>query len=316
MENVQVVALCDVDAEKFDTSKSVQGNISTADDAIDLSGIQLFSDCDEMLTKIEPDAVSVALPTYMHAEYTVKALKAGCHVLCEKPMALNTQDCNAMIQAEKETGKILQIGHCIRFWPEYAKTKEIIDSKKYGKVLAASLRRLSHPATWAWDGWLTDSVRSGGAATDLHIHDTDFVLYLFGKPDSVSATAIKGPSKGFDHIATQYFYNDDKVVLSEGGWMMPGSFGFEMSFNILLENAAISYDCTRDKPFKVCPTQADAFTPDIAPGDGYSQEIDHFISNVAGAELAEITTSAQSRDSVEIILAELKSAETKSIVKL
>jgi len=91
--------------------------------------------------------------------------------------------------------------------------------------------------------------------------------------------------------------------------MTPG-FGFEMSFNIILEKATVVFDCTRKPAFKLCPAQGDAFIPQVEPGDGWSREIAHFIKTVNGQKVPEITTPAQSLDSVRLILAEKQSAET------
>ena len=97
-------------------------------------------------------------------------------------MALTVTDCDRMIQAARKSGKILQIGHCVRFWPEYAKAKEIVDSGKYGRVVAAMFQRLGAAPGWSVDNWFINEKRSGGVALDLHIHDTDYVQYLFGMP--------------------------------------------------------------------------------------------------------------------------------------
>ena len=94
------------------------------------------------------DVVYVVLPNSMHAEFTIRAAKAGKHVLCEKPMAIRPADCDRMIAAAERSGKVLQIGHCVRFWPEYAKAKEIVDSGKYGKVVAAMFYNRLSIGSW------------------------------------------------------------------------------------------------------------------------------------------------------------------------
>lgn len=312
--DVKLAAICDIDEKKFKDTGGTAGNIAGADKPLDFTGIELYSDFDQMLKKAKLDAISITLPTYLHQEYTIKALQAGLHVLCEKPMALTEPDCNQMIAAWKGTGKTLQIGHCIRFWPEYVKTKEIIDSGQYGPVKAATFQRLSLTPVWSWDNWLMDGQKSGGAALDLHIHDSDFVQYLFGMPKAVLSQAVKGPSRDYDHIVTQYLLDQDCVVTAEGGWMMSPSFGFEMSFNIVLDQAVITYDCTRQPAFKVCPAKGDAFTPEILPGDGYSREIEHFIQTVQGAKLPPVTTPEQSKNSVKLIAREKESARSNKII--
>lgn len=316
VEGAKVTAVCDANPNIEEDTKKAVGNIGDTSDAIDFGTFKLYDDFDKMLADEELDAVSITLPTYVHTEMSCKALKAGINVLCEKPMALTVEDCDTMIAAAKESGKTLQIGHCVRFWPEYAKTKEIIDSGEYGKVIAASLRRLGSPPTWSEDNWFLDEKRSGGVALDLHIHDTDYVEYLFGMPKAVCSSAAKNSSGQMLHIFTEYIYGDDKAVMAEGGWAMTPVFGFEMSFNIALEKATVVYDLTRDPAFKVCPVEGDAFTPEVVEGDGWLLQIKHFAKAAAGEEVEPITTLAASRDSVRIVEAEKESAKKMEKVTL
>ena len=129
-DNAQIVAICDADANKLKEDCEVVGNVEGAEEKIDLADIELYTDYDKMLAEANLDAVSITLPTFMHKDFTVKAVQAGVNVLCEKPMALDEHDCLDMIIEAQQNKKILQIGHCVRFWPEYAKTKEIIDPDK------------------------------------------------------------------------------------------------------------------------------------------------------------------------------------------
>lgn len=316
LTGVELVAICDIDKAKFQNTGGTAGNIQGADGLLDFTGISLYDDFDKMLAEADLDVLSVTLPTYKHPEYAIKALNAGVNVLCEKPLALSVAEGERIVAAAAKSGKRLQVGHCIRFWPEYAKTKQIIDSDEYGKVLAATFQRLTMTPTWSWDNWLMDPAKSGSAALDLHIHDADYVQYVFGMPKAVFSRAAGGPAGQFDHIVTQYVYDNDCVVTAEGGWAMTGGFGFEMSFNVVLEKATISYDCTRQPAFKVAPAGGEAFTPEIAPGDGYSNEIEHFVKTVRGESVPEIITPAQSVDSLRLVLAEKESAATRRSVTI
>jgi len=307
LKNVKITAICDIDEKKFKETSGTAGNISGTEKPLDFSGISFYTNFDKMLKEADIDAVSITLPTYLHAKFTIKAIKAGLNVLCEKPMAMNVKECRQIMDAARHSRKLLQIGHCIRFWPEYAATKKIIDSHQYGKVLGATFRRLSLTPTWSWDNWLLDGKRSGGAMLDLHIHDTDYVQYVFGMPKKVFSRGAKGPSTNIDHIVTNYIY-DGKVVTAEGGWAMTPAFGFEMSFNIVLEKATIVYNCTQSPAFKICPLKGKVITPKLDAGDGYSLEIAHFIKAIAGKPVPKILTPIQSCDSVKLLEAEKKSA--------
>jgi len=308
LEDAEVVAVCDVNPNIVEDTKRAVGNIGDTEEAVDFSRLRLYTDFEEMLKSAELDAVSITLPTSLHADFSMRALASGVNVFCEKPMSLNVEDCERMIAEAGRSGKVLQIGHCVRFWPEYAKAKQIVDSGEYGRVIAATFQRLGAAPTWSIDNWFLDEKRSGGMALDLHIHDTDFVQYLFGVPGAVCSFGAKGPGGGLLHIVTQYLYDDDKVVTAEGGWAMMPTFGFEMSFNIVLEKATIVYDLTREPAFRVCPAEGEAFTPEVQEGDGWFLEIEHFAKAVRGEKVEAITTLEQSRDSVRIVSAEKESA--------
>ena len=314
-DNVQIVALCDACEESFKKT-GVDGNVAGTEEAMDLSGIELCTEFNKMLDNITMDALSITLPTHLHPDFTCKALERGLHVLCEKPMALTEAECERMTASADKSGKILQIGHCVRFWPEYAKAKELVDSGAYGKLQIASLRRLSLTPTWSRENWLMNAQRSGGAELDLHIHDSDYVQYLLGMPKAVYSSGVTGPGGGLGHVMTQYLYDDNMTVFAEGGWMMSPSFGFEMSFNLVLEKATITYDCTRDPAFKVCPVEGEAFTPEVESGDGYEREIAHFLKAMRGEAVPPVLTLESSRAAIRIVNAEKQSIKTGQTVTL
>lgn len=315
-EGATVVAVCDSDPDIVENSKKAGGNIEGADSAIDFDALKLYSDFDKMLADGVVDAISLTLPTFLHCSFTVKALEAGVHVLCEKPMALNVDECSKMIAAADKSGKVLQIGHCIRFWPEYVKAKEIIDSGEYGKVIAATFSRLGSAPTWGADDWFASDDHSGGVAMDLHIHDSDYIQYIFGMPKSVQGFGSPASGKGLKCISTRFDFGDDKLVTAEGSWAMTPTFGFEMSFNIVMEKATIVYDCSREKAFRVCPGDGDEFTPEVLEGDGYVREIEHFAGLVNGEDMPEVITLAGSMDSIKLVKAEIESIQANQSVSL
>lgn len=300
----EVSAICDADPDVIGKTDESHGNIAGAEGSSISGDVQIHSDFEKMLAEGNLNAVSITVPTHLHARFSVRALKAGLHVLCEKPMALSMTQCRDMMAAAQKSGTILQIGHCIRFWPEYAKAREIVEGGEYGKVVAASFHRLCSAPWWSEDSWFLDVERSGGMAMDLHIHDTDFVQYLFGMPQAVRSFGAEGEHGGLVHIATQYLYGDDKVVSADGSWAMAASFGFRMSFVIAMEKGTIAYDCRKKPALEVFPNDGDAFAPEVEAGDGYLREIDYFARLVGGEKLGEVTSLEQSCNSIALVLAE------------
>ncbi|MGE3821127.1 MAG: Gfo/Idh/MocA family protein [Isosphaeraceae bacterium] len=305
VQDAEVVAVCEANPKVLAAADQAQaGNIAGAADRLDLSQVAIHHDLDALLASKTVDALSITLPTFLHAETTVKALESGVHVLCEKPMALSLEECDRMVAAATASGKTLQVGHCIRFWPEYVVAREIVQSGRYGKVVGASFRRFSAEPSWSPDRWFADEARSGGQPLDLHIHDTDYIHYLFGLPVAVTSVADTPQT----YISTQYHYAERAAVVAESTWRMAPSFGFEMSFVIVLESASIHYDCTRSPAFRVCPAGEDAFTPEVPPGDGYEREIRHFARSLTDKTIDPVVTPEQSRETVRLVLAEKKSA--------
>jgi predicted dehydrogenase len=316
LRGVRVVSICDRDKARLKASEKIRGNIAGDKSALDLSDFALYTDFEKMLVEQKLDAVAIALPTYMHRDFTIRALDAGLHVFCEKPMAMSISDCVEMIAAARANRKILQIGHCIRFWPEYAEARKIVKSGKYGKVLLATFRRISPVPGWSWKNWLIHADKSGGAIMDMHIHDTDYIQHLFGLPLAVRSQGAVGPSGGFDYVATQYVYKDNKVVVAEGGFVKSPGFKFEMSFVISLEKGTLVYDCRSNPSLLLYPAKGKSITPEIESGNGWSREIEHFVKRITGVKVPPIIGPLDPLNAVKIVLAEKRSARTNKEVEI
>ena len=314
----KVVALADLDPKKLAGDwSSIGGNIEDAREAqVNLSGLHLHAKPADLFADPDVDVVDITLPTFVHAKYAVAALKAGKHVICEKPMGITLKQCDQMIAAAKAARRQLFIAHCIRFWPEHATLKKIIDSKKYGKVLSATFWRKSLTPTWSWDNWLMDPKRSGSAAVDLHIHDTDYVNYVFGVPKAVRSTGVVGAvSKGgVDHLVTQYIYPKGPQVTAEGGWAMPPGFGFTHGFCVVLEKATIEHDIKGQIPFTVHTAKGKTLTPKMPKDDGYVAELKHFVQCIGKGEKSKVVTAADARNALAVALAETRSVKTGKVV--
>jgi predicted dehydrogenase len=305
LAEAKITAICEANPKVLAAAgEPSKGNVEGAADHIELKDLSVHTDLGDLLATESVDALSITLPTYLHADTAVKALEAGVHVLCEKPMALSVADCDRMVAAAKGSGRVLQIGHCIRFWPEYVVTRQLIQSGQHGRPIAASFRRFTAMPAWSPDSWFADEKRSGGQPLDLHIHDADYVHHVFGLPAAVSSVA-DGPQS---YISTHYHYDDGPAVAAESTWRMAPAFGFEMSFVVVLERATILFDSTRTPAFRVLPAEAAAFTPEVPSGDGYSREVDHFARAIAGKPVEPVITPVEARDTIRLVLAEKQSA--------
>lgn len=317
-KGAKVVALCDKVVSQF--KSTVKGaNLAGADTTTDFTGIGLYEDFGEMLAQVKPDIVSITLPTQLHAPLTIQALAAGVNVICEKPMSLSSADCAKMLKAlaAAPKGTRLMVAHCLRFWPAYVCLKKLIDSGKYGKVLAADFSRFSPPPGWSkGKGWMLDERKSGGVALDLHIHDADMVSHLFGLPKAVTSSAVYNAAGAMQFINTQYDVGGP-VVTSSGSWANNPTVGFESSFHVTFEKAVVIQDGKRAKPFCIYEAGGKVVEPKLAAGDGYLYELKWFLDLVNGKTAAPaVITPEESRDSVRLVEAEKKSAKSGRTVRL
>lgn len=308
--SAEVVAVCDIqqDRREGDLSKSL-GNIDTGGAVVqDFSRIGRFASFAAMLRRADLDVVDICTPSDLHARMALAALKAGKHVFCEKPMALSFRQAAKVAQAAEQGGRMLMIGHVLRFWPEYVWMKEAIDSKRYGKVLSARFCR--YGSSPGWSSWFSDGKRSGSSVLYLHIHDADTVQWFFGPPARVASQGVPSAGGGFDQISTQYHYPDVPMVQADGGWLI-GSYPFWMGATITLESAVVEYHSRRSPTLAVY--NGASKTPEhpaVPKASGYRLEIEYFAQCVAdGSRPARILPHDSARV-LAILEAEMKSART------
>ena len=224
IEGVELVAFADLRKEKAE--ELAVGTNAT-----------IYSDGKDLIANADVDIIDVCLPTYLHAEYAMAAMDKVKYVFVEKPVALTVEEGKAMLEKSKATGCQVQVGQVIRFWDEYVELKKIIESGVYGKVVNANFRRISPRPEWGWKNWLLDDTLSGGAGQDLHVHDVDYVLSLFGEPKNFySVKSNQGEKNSYVNTIMQYA---DFVVGVEGTWDMPGSYPFTATFRVVFENAVV-----------------------------------------------------------------------------
>lgn len=303
---IQVVALCDIDPVKLE-GNAVAGNIDTGDSAIDFGKYTKYTNVTEMIENEQLDYVDLALPTYLHRDITIQCLNKGLHVLCEKPMASNSQECEEMIQAAEANGKQLMIGQCLRFWPAYVYLKDAVENGTYGKVTGGYFYRGG--ATPTWGPWLLDKEKSGGALLDMHVHDIDMVNWLFGKPESVSCLARNVvPGSGYDVVSTNYLFEDGKVINAQADWTLEGDYGFEMLYRVNFEKANLIFNASG---LQVNLNDGPGFRPEISPEMGYYLELKYFAEALIAGQSVSTATPESTKETIDIAVAEIASADQK-----
>lgn len=140
----------------------------------------------EELLQCDVDAVSVCVANTAHAQVSIQALQAGKHVLCEKPMAVTAEECDAMNKAARNSGKYLMVAQNQRFAAAHAKARELVENGEIGRVICFETH-FGHPGPEGWtgekDSWFFDKkIAAFGAMADLGVHKTDLLHYLLGEP--------------------------------------------------------------------------------------------------------------------------------------
>ncbi len=298
---VRVSALCDTNGEAL----HIEGT----------KDIEKFTDYNEMLKSGGFDFVDICLPTHLHAQTSVMAMEGGYDVFCEKPLAGTLDDADLIIKAAERTGRLFGVGQCLRYWPAYVAVKKLIDSDSLGRVRYAEFARFSQPPVWTSEGWVFDGKKSGNAALDLHIHDVDMVLHLFGKPEGVFSRGVFERDGSISHISTVYDY-EDMVVQATGGWICAKSFGFNMRAFFVMEEATVELDFSKQDVVKVFPEGKEAYPVELEDGDGYYYELKAFVEAVEKRDNSEIVTPKEAAESVKLCLREIESAKRRERLSL
>ena len=313
LKTARIVAVCDaVRLPVNGILPGVAGNI-TGSGALDLGrDVKVYRELADVLADPEVELVDLCVPTTLHPAQAIAALKAGKHVLCEKPLALNSALARKIVQASQSAKGLFMPAMCMRFWPGWCCLKEVVAKKPFGKILAARFRRMSPMPTWS-KATYSNAKLTGGALLDLHIHDTDFVQFLFGRPASVFAAGVTRGGNSIDHVVTQYNYPGGPAVYAEGGWLLFGNFN--MSYTVLCERATLDYDLSRGADALVITEQGKAArVVKPAGGDGYSGELSYMLEAVLTGKAPKVVTAQDALSAVEICEAEAKSVKTGKVV--
>jgi len=311
----QVVAVCDADPRRAAGDLSGGwGNVAGATTQfLPMDRIRGTTDPATLLAMPEVDIVDICLPTPAHVPIVTAALAAGKHVLCEKPMARTSAEAGQIADAAAAARGLFMPAMCLRFWSEWEWLKQAIVDNRFGKLRSLAIRRLgTMPA-----GWFSNGKLSGGAILDLHVHDTDFVYSLFGKPASVFSRGYRGGSGEIDHVQTQYLYGgpagDIPIISAEGSWAMDAAWPFSMRYTANFEHASADYVSSRTPTLLL---YAGGKTEDIAVSteDGYAGELRYFVNCVNSGQKPDRVTASDAVAGLEIIEAERKSVQTGKVV--
>lgn len=311
-------AICDAARLPVDGDLShIVGNIGDGKSLrLDMTQVKAYAKFEDLLADPAIDLVDLCVPTPQHRPLALAALAAGKHVICEKPMARTPAHCREIVDAAAKSKGFFMPAMVMRFWPEWAWLKKAIDDQAHGKVLAARFRRVSTPPGWSKASYFKGE-DSGGALLDLHIHDTDFVQFCFGRPRAVFSSGGTRYSGAADHVVTIYKVAGDIPVTAEASWFMTEGYGFKMEFTVNFEKATADYDLARGaEALKLYEEGQKPRVITCAGEDGYVLELQHMIESIQQGKPPGIVTAADGLSAVEICAAEAESIKTGAVINL
>lgn len=304
MDEVTLTAVCDIEPDR---ARSLANEL----------GVDAYADFDEMLRLAEFDAISIAVPSWLHHPYTLQAARAGKHVICEKPIALTPEDARDMIAVCAACGVRLFIGHVVRFFPDYARMKQtLVDGSLGTPGVAHVSRRGGHPAHT--HPWYADEDKSGGVIVDLMIHDLDFLRWTMGEATKVYAMLRKEPMLEYALVTLEF--ENGAVANAEAYWGYPGPFqtkaelagsgGIVQASSLNSSSVQVHRRETsaENNPFVAIPASPGFQSP-------YELELKHFIACIRG-EAQPLVTAEDALRALEIALAAKQSSQSGQPVKL
>lgn len=318
LENAEVVALCDTVPKRLEGDwRDIRGNIGESGGVQDLTGIRKYTSLDDIIDDPDIDILQITLPTFIHHDAAITALKKGKHVMVEKPIALSVKNADEMVSAAEKMDRVLAVGQVLRFFPEFAFVKQAVDSGEYGKLLAAHFKRIISKPDWGEDNWFADPAKSGGIAVDLHIHDADFVHYLCGIPDYVCSHGIVEKKGGVDYLNTQYIYEGkDLCITAQSGALNAAGLVFEQGYDVFLEKATIEYNSSWGENVAIYTQDGEQKNATYPPVDGYFAEIKYVMDCLDRGVEPAILSGKAARDSLMLCLKECESVKSGEKVRV
>jgi predicted dehydrogenase len=183
LKNVEMVAFCDIILERAEKAAAQYG----------VAGAKVYEDYTKLLEDDSIEVVHVLTPNSSHAPITIAALKAGKHVMCEKPMAKNYAEAKEMLDTAKETGKKLTIGYQNRFRPDSLYLKKACENDELGEIYYARAQAVRRRAVPTWGVFLDEEKQGGGPLIDIGTHALDLTLWMMDnyEPESVTGSVYR-----------------------------------------------------------------------------------------------------------------------------
>ncbi|MDD2485890.1 MAG: Gfo/Idh/MocA family oxidoreductase [bacterium] len=280
-----------------------------------------YDNMEKMLAEENIDIVSITTPTPYHKECVLTAAAAGKHIFCEKPIAMTTEEGLEMTEACRKAGVAFMVGHVLRYFPEYAAAKAMIDNGAVGKIgMVRTSRGGSFPR--ASGDWYADKGKSGGLVLDMLIHDFDWLRWSLGDVTRVYAKGlVEKAGEHKDYALVTLRFANGAIAHVEGTWMRPD--GFKTCLEVAGDKGLIAFNNDDSAPIKLAFTDSGRAgnavavpnSPLAEEDDPYRLEIIDFLKAIKREEEPPIS-GEDAVEALKISLAVLESIFTGQPVEV
>lgn len=294
IEGVEVVAV--VGASESDILKAKEWNLP------------IYDTISKLCEHHKVDVIDICTPTFLHYKHVEEALINDVNVICEKPLTLKSEMAKELFELAEDKKKHIYVAHVVQFMKQTEILRDLVKTKKYGKVLDAYFERLSARPQWGTGSWMFDKDKAGLIPYDLHIHDLDLIVSLFGKPLTVSHTSTQGLLDFPEQYRFNYSYKGLNVV-GEAAWFN-ANIPFTARWRVYFEKAYLVND---GNTLILYPDEGEALHFDIEekvkietginvpPTGMYLAELQHFIDCVREDRDSEFVTQQQIISVLEVL---------------
>ena len=272
-------------------------------------GVPRLRSISEMLDTVDVDVVDICTPTFLHHDMVMESLSRGKDTFTEKPIALSYHDALEMLDEADKQGCQLYVAQVLQFTKEVAALREAVQSGIYGKPLDACFERLSACPRWAADGWLFDAKKSGLLPYDLHIHDLDVIVSIFGRPKGFAFTSCAGPDKSYpEQFRVTYDYGGLHVN-GEAAWFN-ADIPWTARWRVYFENGMMINDGNSLKAYQfdhepvIFDTKDEVMVStgiNVPPCGWYYNELKHFAECIREKKPSPYVTREQLLTVMEIL---------------
>lgn len=305
--DAQIVGFC---AETTDEAKAIAQQYRA----------RIYPDLTSLLNEV--DVIDICTPTHLHYEMVLQAAHAGKHIICEKPLARTVEQAQEMIKACRAASVRLLVAHVVRFFPEYALAKSVVQAGQIGKPAIIRLARGSYRPKKPIGNWFLDFDKSGGMLLDLMIHDFDYARWIAGEVDSVYAKRVGHvhPDASIEYGLVILKHVDGALSHVAGAWAYPPPT-FRTSLEIAGDAGLIEWNSDGAAPINLLLRKDSVDTPDVGlPGSPlsespYTTQIKEFYAALNEGKPTRVTAK-DGLAAVQIALAAIESAQTGQPITL